>query len=124
MGTKSRDKSRLSIKDQEPVDYAKITEIVDVQIKKALKETEKKPENKLKTQSPMDNLRENSRSRSPPGNIKKYINKTIDKVLGTSFYGFKLPSYHSSNSAQLNILKKNQNLKSSDKRSVVEHLRS
>jgi hypothetical protein len=33
--------------------------------------------------SSIDALREHSRSRSPPGNIKKYIDKKIDIVMGS-----------------------------------------
>ena len=75
----------------------------------------------------IDALREHSRSRSPPGNIKHYIDKKIDIVMGSQFYGFKLPSYHSTNAPSINLLKKAATLRSNDlieKKHLAENMRN
>ena len=77
--------------------------------------------------SSLDALRDRSRSRSPPGNIKQYIDKKIDLVMGSQFYGFKLPSYHSANATSINLYKKAATLRSNDlleKKNMAESLRT
>ena len=63
-----------------------------------------------------------AREGSPPGNIKDYIRKQMEKRFGSSLYGFRLPPSSTALAAH-NLRKKRAGKTPSEKKSFVETLR-